>query len=221
MSLLTYPLPAAGYFGGLRVASCTFDLGEALEISRTGAGEVLTADLGPRLWTGQVTLAQARARTAHATHAVLQTLRQAGRSLMVFDPAHACPAADPEGAILAAAGAAPVIAALPAGNRSLQLEGLPAGYGLSPGDYLSFAYGAAPERVAFHQIVQGAVADVAGVTGEIEVIPHIRPGAVLGAPVQLVRPAFKAVIKPSSVQLGASAPGLVGPTSFEILQTLR
>lgn len=215
---LSFPLPVS-FFGGLKVASCVFDLPDALESSRTADGAVLTASLGERLWSARVTLAPGLARDIEAVKARLSVLREAGRSLLVhpypvFSPGH-----DPDGAALA--GATVTIYALAGNSRELRLQGLPPGFVLRAGEFMSFQY-LDPPHLALHQVVSvEVVADGGGITPLIEVTPHIRPGAVTGATVSLFKPAMRGVIVPGSVSVGASRPVFSEGLSFEVVQVLR
>ena len=84
------------------------------------------------------------------------------------------------------------------------MAGLPAWYVLTRGDYLAFDYGS-PSRRALHKVVSLTVqASAGGVTPVFEVTPLIRPGALVGAVVTLVRASCKARIMPGSVSKGAS-----------------
>ena len=53
---LSYPLPTSEFIAALPIASVEFDCPEALEMSRTDGGEIITGSLGTRLWQGEVTL---------------------------------------------------------------------------------------------------------------------------------------------------------------------
>jgi hypothetical protein len=216
---LSFPLPRETFFDLLPVARITFDCPEQIESSRTGAGEVLSADLVARLWSGGVTLGRLTRAETPPLLALLNALRSAGASFMAYDVAHAAPAADPSGAILGAA--APVIASLLAGNRELTISGLPAGYVLSPGDYLAFGYGSDPLRQALHQVVVGSTADGTGLSGNIELTPHIRPGAQVGAAITLIRPYCKALLVPGSVDPGRRDGAVTEGIGFRFQQTLR
>ena len=216
---LSFPLTRSTFFAGLKVIRATFSCPAALETSQTGGGEIITADLGPRLWHGNVTLARAYHREAEAQKAVLSTLRQAGRSFMAFNPAIPGPANDPSGTLLS--GALVKIATLATNNRELSLDGLPVGFELVAGDMLSFDYGAFPTRYALHQVVTGANADASGLTGQIEVTPNIRPGAAVGASVSLYQPWCKAVLVPGSVNDGEAAGVFTTGITFKFIQTLR
>lgn len=214
----SFPIPAAAFWGGLRVASATYSLGETLSHSRTRGGEILVADQGARLWTATLELWQARHDAADGLMAQVEALQMAGASLMVHPLPRPGPILDPEGVVLGTA--TPLIASLAANARELTLSGLPAGYVLSPGDMLGFSYGS-PSKHALHRIVVGATASVGGVTGPLEVVPYIRPGASVGTPVSLLRPAMKALIVPGSVNPGQMQGIWRRGLSFSVIQTLR
>ncbi|PKP71847.1 MAG: hypothetical protein CVT82_00305 [Alphaproteobacteria bacterium HGW-Alphaproteobacteria-4] len=216
---LAFPLARESFFDLLPVQRITFDCPEQVQTARTGGGEILAADLGPRLWSGEVTLGRLTRAEAASVLPLLSVLRSAGASFLAYDVTRAAPLADPTGSILGAA--TPEILELVAGSRELRLGGLPAGYIVSSGDYLGFAYGSGPVRQALHRVVTGAVAAGDGSTGTIEVTPPLRPGASLGAAVTLVKPAIKAVIEPGSTDPGAVTRWLTEGIAFRFIQTLR
>lgn len=215
----SFPASVASFFNLLQISSGKVYLPAALEMSQTGAGEVFTADLGPRLWAGQVTLARRLHTDLAYVEAKLSLMQQAGAGFMAFDPRRTGPAYDPSGAILGAATV--VINSLNSNHRDLTLSGLPAGYVITPGDYLGFSYGSSPVRYAMHQVVIGKTANGSGVTTAIEVTPYIRDGAAVGATVTLLRPTFKAVIVPGSVTASEGARVQSSGLSFGFIQTLR
>jgi hypothetical protein len=216
---LSFPLARGTFWAGLKIAEARPSLPDERELYRTAGGEVITAELGARLWRGVATLAPMRAAEAEAALAVIRVLNQSGRSFHASPAGHDMPTNDPAGLMLGASTV--TIASLPAGNRELALTGLPAGFALAVGDYLSFAYGANPTRYALHQVVNSATADATGLTPAFEVVPNIRPGAAVGTAVTLLHPSFKAVIVPGSVQEGRLARTLRKGISFAWQQTLR
>lgn len=213
---LTFPLSISDFFKGLRMTVISFDLSESSVSVETGGGEILRSDVGPRLWEGSVSLLIAEHRDQAAITAKINTLRQAGREFYVFDPTLKAPRLDPDASILGSA--TPTISSIATDNRHLSIEGLPAGYKLSAGDMLSFVYDG---RQALHQVVVGAAANSGGITGLIEVIPHIRPTAAIGADVTLHQPVCKAVMLPDTVNTGAKSGNLTRGVSFKFRQTLR
>lgn len=192
---------------------------ESLELSESGGGDLLTADIGERLWQGEVTLGKiTRAEDADAI--TLIDVIRAGKPFLVFDVRRPGPRDDLTGASLGSA--AVTIHALPVNNRQVRLAGLPAGYTLQRGDYLGWDYGSAPVRRALHKVVDVSVtADAAGTTPAFEILPNVREGAQLGAAVRLVRPYCTAIIVPGSVTAGTAAATLTEGARFQWRQTLR
>ena len=213
----TLPMPLAEFWSPLRVASLSLSLPAAAEISRTAGGEIIVAELGARLWSARVTLAPIGIESAAALQVKLRLLPRAGASLFVSPRIGDCPARDPNGVIAASN---VTIASLPAGNQTLSLAGLPAGYALSAGDYLAFNYGN-PAIQAFHQIVGDARADAAGIVPAFEIVPQLRPGATIGASVTLVKPAFKALLIPGSLNEGVMQRTRLAGVTFDLIQTLK
>lgn len=213
---LTFPLSRADFFDLLPIERISFDCPEQLQQSRTGDGTVLTADMGARLWQGQVMLGRmTRAETAQV-RALLEVLRGAGRSFLAYDAAFPAPLADPVLAFLGSA--TPALHTVGGDNRSMRLSGLPGGYVLTPGDLLSFGYAS---RCALHRVVTPATADASGLTPLFDVTPSVRPGFSTGATVSLDRPWCKAVLVPGSVDPGETRRTITEGARFSFIQTLR
>lgn len=213
----TLPMPLAEFWSPLRVASLTLGLPAAAEISRTAGGEIIVAELGARLWTARVTLAPIGIEDAAALQVKLRLLLRAGATVFVSPRVGDYPARDPNGVI---AESNVTIADLPAGNQTLSLAGLPAGYALSAGDYLAFSY-SDPSLQAFHQLVSEARADVSGIVAEVEIVPQLRPGATIGTSVTLAKPAFRALLVPGSLNEGSLQRTRLSGISFDLIQTLK
>ncbi len=212
-----FPMPLAEFWSPLRVASLSLSLPAAAEISRTAGGEIIVAELGARLWSARVTLAPIGIENAAALQVKLRLLQRAGASLLVSPRVGDHPARDPNGVIAASN---VTIDGLPAGNQTLSLSGLPAGYSLSAGDYLSFSYGNPGPR-AFHQLVGDARADAAGIVPAFEIVPQLRPGATIGTSVTLTKPAFKALPVPGSLNEGVMQGTRLAGITFDLIQTLK
>lgn len=216
--MLSYPLTYAQFLGALRAEEVTFRLSHPQEHTRLGDGTVISASLGASLWSGTIRLAQAN----HPRHAQMEALiglmDQPGASFLCHDPRYLGPAGDPTGAIL---GSRTITIHSVAGTmRELRITGLPVGYVLAAGDMLAFQYGSNPVRHALHRIVVGGTASSGGLTPLLEVVPNLRPGAVAGLSVQLVRPACKARLLPEP-SYGAGRQALSRGASFDFIQTLR
>lgn len=215
---LSFPLPLDQFFGGLRILECSFRLPPAAIQSRTRGGEILTAEIGVRLWTARVTLRPLLHREASAALAKLELLEGAGASLMVT-PWPMCGLADDRDGSKSL-GRSPVISLLAPNNREFRISGLAPDLEISAGDFLGLTYGS-PTRFGLHRVVTGRVANGAGALLQpIEVMPPLRPGVALGAAVTLHRPACKAVIEPGSVEDGQMRGNRREGISFNAIQTL-
>lgn len=210
---ITFPVSLASFFSNIGIASCEFDLTEAYETSETGGGEILRADYGPRLWEGMATVKPYTAELAEDVLARIRMLREA-RATFFVTPIHYPKPRD------MLTGPVCTIDALGGDGRSLRLSGLANGSQLRRGDFLTFVYGSGPVRYALHQLVEDALV-LGGLTPFFEVIPAIRPGAVVSQTVALSAPFCKAIIVPASFQLGGMAPLITRPGSFRWRQTLR
>lgn len=215
---LTFPLPLETFFNGLAIQSGTPDLGEALEMSETGGGEILTAALGNRLWTIDISIASRTYAEGAAIQAKLDLLRYPGRSLLAKLSPMVGPFNDPTGAILG--GFTPALYSVAGNNREIVISNVPMNYVLLPGDFVSFTYGTNPTRYAIHQI---AVGGNAGSNGRVtvELSSFVAPGYTTGGPVQLIDPRFKAIVKPGSVTPGTIAGQRNEGFKFTLVQTFR
>jgi hypothetical protein len=212
-------LTLAEFFSNLPIAQQTFWMPDQLEQNRTGSGEQITADLGDRLWQGDVLLGKMTRGEAGRHEVLIDLLNQAGRAFEIFDSRRPRPLLDPNATVLGASSV--TILALGADARELRLTGLPAGYTLSSGDYLSFTYGTSPVRFALHRVVLPVTANGSGQTPLFEVSPAIQPGAVVAAAVTLNRPRMKAVIKAGSMEPGRTSSTITEGVKFSFIQTLR
>lgn len=217
---LTYPLPLATFADSLLVAQNSFTLPEQVQMSRTAGGEQLSSDVGERLWTGKIALGRMTRAEAGRPEVLIDLIRQTGRSFLMYDRYRSNPLLDPLGTILGAATV--TILALAGDARELSLTGLPVGYTLSAGDYLSFAYGTSPVRQALHRVVNPTVvANGLGQTALFEVTPAIRSGAAVAAPVQLKKAFCKAVAVYGSIEEAQRYSTMTEGLAFSWVQSLR
>ncbi|PYE80811.1 hypothetical protein [Pseudoroseicyclus aestuarii] len=209
---LTFPLDLPALFddlAGLWIET-QFDLSEAVETNETGGGEIIRADIGPRLWSGSVTIVAQRHSLAERLLSRLRVLQDA-RASFLASPVHMDPAPDDKAAQILTM----------RGGRELRLSGLAAGTVLHRGRFLSFTYGSGPSRRALHQLVEPAVADGGGATGWFEVTPALRPGVAAGLAVALRAPVCKAVMLPGSLSRATHRAIVTDAVTFDWRQTLR
>lgn len=219
MAVLTFPLTLAQFFDLLPISGCRIDMPDTLDVSETRSGELLTADVGESLWTGQIDMTEVLHAEAAAVKPLMNLLRRGGTSFLASDASRPWPRLDPNGAIIA--GSTPTILALGASSRELSLAGLPVGYQISRGDLISFTYAASPTRYALHEFVGSGAANGSGQTALLEVTPPIRSGAVTGTAVQLVWPRCKAKLEPGSADTGMNVATITNNMTLRWRQTLR
>lgn len=216
---LSFPLQLAAFFDGLKIAESTFDLTEALETNETGDGEYFTSDYGPRLWEGSLTVRAENPDRADELVARAELLRSAGATFFVSRKHRLGPIGDREGVKLGSS--APVISALATNNREISISGLPSLYAMKAGDMLSFTYLNNPMRYALHRVVTNKEATAAGVLSNLEIIPPLRPGAVINTPITLIKPFCKAAIIPGSFEPQRSVSSRAYGFSFRWRQKLK
>lgn len=216
---ISFPLSRDDFLSTLFVQNIQLFIHRQDQMIGLGGGEILKSELAPALWRGAVQLAVMEARPAAAVEALLAMLEVPGRAFEVCSPDLIGPVSDPMGAGLL--GFAPTIHAIDEPGSTLRLAGLPIGYEITPGDMLSFSYGTNPVRQALHRFVEGDTASAIGQTAALTVVPHIRPGALVGATVELVRPWCKGVMIPGSVSYGSRVNGITSGLGFQFQQSLR
>jgi hypothetical protein len=213
---LTFPLALDQFADDLRLSAVVFDLADERGVTGLRSGQILTYEMAPRLWTGTATLSPGRTMAIREVSAVMRRLQDVSTSFLLYDPSSRAPAGDPSGVVLGSA--TPQVDTLDANNREMKIKGLPVGYSLRPGDMLTIDQ---TDHLALHQIVVGGVADGAGVTPLIEVVPHIRTGAEVNDDVFLAPAYCRAMIVPGSVRPATHEPGEISRgVAFEFVQVL-
>lgn len=220
---LSFPLPLSALADQLfgdelygsegNAASVSWLLQDNREMSGMGSGQVLQSDLGPSLWTGDVSSREFYHAEARRIEAKLNAVIRSIGSFYLYDPRKPYPYEDPDGSILGASSVQ--INSLP-DAKSMTLKGLPVGYKLTEGDYLSFDYG--DGRRAFHEVAEAVTANGSGVTPAFEVSPFIRPGAAVNAAVTLIKPAMKCIVRPGTLQVQSTGNVVTTQISFSVVQ---
>ncbi|PQA72230.1 hypothetical protein [Brucella oryzae] len=213
---LTFPLSLAAFADKLPIETVKWRLAFQQETTGLGSGEVITADLAPPRWEGDVTLGKMRHEQAASIQALIESLGGALSSFYLYAPQKAFPVKDPTGSIMG--GSTPAIASVGANNKSLSVSGLPAGYQLSVGDLFAFDYGENPVRRNMHRLVEGVTATGGGTTSVVEVAPPFRPGVAVGLSLTFIKPAIKVKILPGSFDEGAAKDLFTDGMAFSVYQ---
>lgn len=215
---LTFPLTTAVFQDKMSIETVRWWLESFQEMSITGGGESLVADLAPRMWKGDVNMSIMTHEKAASVQALIESLDGSLQTFDMFDPRRAYPIDDPTGSILGAS--TPEIAALNVNNKQLNISGLPAAYKLKGGDMFSFTYSAT--RRALHRIVLDVNASGAGLASNVEVRPHFRPGVAVGQAISFIKPYCRVRMIPGSFQPGTGIPGgFTEGMSFQVQQVIN
>lgn len=112
---ITFPIAPANFMRKLLISSITFDLQQSVEQSETGGGEIISADMGPALWEGEITLSKMDHLEVNDANALINVLRPSGRTFIAYDTRREGPLMDLNGTILGSA--APTVHSIPVGGR--------------------------------------------------------------------------------------------------------
>ena len=182
------------------------------ELARTAGGDSQAKDMGPAVWRATYATVPMPEGGARALYADLLTLRGAVHPFYVTVLPDAPAARDGE----ALAGV--TVASVSPDNAALALTGLPAGFEMTYGDYLSIETAAGGREL--HMLARGAAADGSGATPEMEVVPHVRPGTTAGDAVTLVGPVVEMKLEPGSLR-HERLNAVLGRVSFQAVQVIR
>lgn len=202
----------ANFFEKFRVQTYSFGLSESLVSSRDGAGQLLVADLGPRLWGGTVTIPPMSLASYRSVNVALQQIQRAENSFLIYDKAGQAPIKSKTTDNLANA------KINVAGNAySATLITLPANFKITAGDYFSLIHN------GVHRLFQ-VVADVnanASGTATVQLLNPLPNGIVNGTAITLRKATVTARYLPNSMSLGSVTPSHFEGASFQWVQTFK
>lgn len=213
---ITYPRP---FPDSLRFAKSQMTLTRQMSTITLEGGGVQTAEMGEPLWRLSATTEPLRwsgRRQLAAWHASLA----GSRRILAYDWVGSYPIAYGAavlGLTRAGGGAFNGTATLTICTATtVTLSGLPAGYVLSAGDRMSWAWAGVR---AYHEAVETVTATAGGVaTVTVEPGVRLEPSPAVDAAVALVRPTCVMMITPDSWDMDES--GALAPASFEAVQVV-
>ncbi|MAY32786.1 MAG: hypothetical protein CMM86_09295 [Rhodovulum sp.] len=179
--------------GGREWLRAPFDLMFQQTVDRTPS-RIWVADQAPPVWMARFETFPIIEAEADALEAQIMGLRGALVPFWCHTARRPVPLSVE--AETAPALGAPVVAGIGADRDALSLSGLPAGFVLSAGDFVSVDLGA--DRAALIRLVGSGVADGAGVTPAIPVVPGVAAGVAVGMAARLDRPRMAAQMVPGS-----------------------
>lgn len=174
-------------------ATAAFMLNRRQEMSRTPAG-VVAKDLGPSLWRADFETYVLPLSDAEGLHANFLTLGGALRTFYAAPMQKRRPAAWSGEALTGV-----TINAIRSDNAALRLTGLPAGFVLTAGDYVSIETAIGGRELI--KLATGGTVSGTGLSPWVEVVPHLRPSVAVGDAATLIDPLVEMRLDPGSLEM--------------------
>lgn len=212
---LTFPLSSAVFVGTLRIAEVQFYRKDFIEISGLASGEVLTAQIAFSKWMARISLASMTHVQAAAAQALIEAIGP-HQEFNLYDPRKQYPRYDHDGSELGLA--SPSIQSIGTNNRSLRIQGLPAGYDLAAGDFFSYSFSG---RQALARIAEDVSATGAGLTPLFDVSGPLRFGTAVSQAVRLVKPFARMMFMPDTFDPGTGDILITSGMTFTAIESLR
>lgn len=162
------------------------------EISRTAGGVTLVKNMGPMLWQANYVTPPLTIERAGEVEADLLSLQGGIELFEGYDPRHPLPASDKVSALSGV-----TVSFISPNRERMQIDGLPVGFALSKGDWLSVDDGA---NLHLIKVVEAETADGTGETGQFTVAPFVHALIETGDAVTLRYPCARWMIEKDSVQ---------------------
>lgn len=139
------------------------------------------------LWGASYPLYSAKGAHAREVNAKVYSLNGMSKTMLWADPYYTGPASGVRSGL-----GNVTVASVRQDRGAIGLSGLPVGFVLSAGDYLSITY--ASGRIYFGTFAEGGVAGGAGGLGQRDLFPYLPLGIGVGDRIELLRPHFKAMV---------------------------
>ena len=157
------------------------------EMSGSGDGRFWSTQLATPLWGASYALTGHDANKARELNGKINALDGMSKPFLWADPYYKGPASGVTDGLDNV-----TVSAIRADRGAVSLRGLPPGFRLSAGDYISIGYTSG--RVYFGQFAEGANATDEGTVTNREIRPYLPFGVGTGSPVEMIRPRFRAVV---------------------------
>ena len=205
---IAYPINLLPGFPGWTTG---FDLRWRQEQSTQASGRILVKDMGSPLWTLRAATKPLSPNNLDAWRARLTSLENGLQTFWGYPMSRCYPILYPKGSwpTGSAFSGACTLASIDASRKIISISGLPAGFKLSIGDYVSVSGD-------LHHVMEATTA-AAGTTGFFEVRPHIWPGVTAPKVATVKQPACLMAVVPGSVSSDTGPSGW-GALSFQAME---
>lgn len=208
----------ADFFDKLKIADYSLYPAENLIHSQTGAGQIITAEMGPRLWRGSITLAPMSHADAFAQGSLVQEMMNPGAKFAMTEKKRQHPQADP-GSVIGAGSGWQLVSTSNSNGYTFGDSGR-GGYKITAGDRFSYTTGTPAYGLSYHYNEFRRDFTLGNAT-TLPVL--IRQYGALGGPqtVILKRPFLVAMIIPGSLTPFRFTPSHAEGMSFDFIQSIK
>lgn len=183
---------------GLRWTQTRLVLRRRQQISTTAEGRINAQDLGPALWrAAEFITAPLPAYDADLAISDFQSLRGSINPFYVYDVTRARPVEMTSEGQFNLSGV--TVSAISADRGGLTLTGLPPGFAMTSGDYVSIQTSVGGRELVRVVRAWKSTYDGLGTTPEMEVEPVLRPSVQVDDVVDLVKPMVEMRLEPDSL----------------------
>lgn len=210
---LADPLGLAALSDQLKIADVKFALNWYQEMSGTGGGDTLYADVAPARWMADVTCEPQPHATAEGIMALLNSRAGGLKKLLLSNKKMPYPTTDPAGSIF---GTATPVVGVVADSYHLSFTGFPNGYVLPLGTYFQIIFGST--RYYLGQFCEAVTANGSGAVASVEVSPPLPASVASGNAVTVKKPAGKFRVTPNTAYPSTSN-GAFSTVTFSAEQT--
>ncbi len=209
---ITYPLDILQAFPGW---TTEFELLWRQEQSRQANGVTRVKDFGSPLWRAAYVSRTLSANDLDEWRARLDAMEGGQQQFKGYPLSRCYPIAYPNGSWPTGGafnGTTAAVNSINANRKSITLKSLPAGFQLRVGDMIQIG------TFNLHRVQEVATA-TAGVTGALEIRPHLWPETAINDAVSVKRPACLMTIVPGSISSSADPQTGRGTVSFQALES--
>lgn len=198
---LADPLGVAAFADQYKVADVKFALTWYQEMSATGGGDTLYADIAPPRWHADITTNMLLHADAEAVMALINSRAGGLKTFLLYNYRLPYPSSDPDGSIFGAV--TPVVGTI-ADAYHLAFTGFPNGYVMPAGSFFQAIFGST--RYYLGQFAEARTADGSGNIASVEVAPALPASIIGGEAVTVKKAAGKFRIVPGSAAASVSTP---------------
>lgn len=216
MAAYTFPLTREQFSDKLRIQSMRLRLENPQDVNFSKGGEIFVAELSPPIWVGEARVGILTAAQAAELQGMFEVLDGSLNSFYLSHPLFPYPSTDYFGEVLEAHTTPIKIGSIAVNHKEISIKDAPPGFEFPAGAF--FHFDDAGHR-SFHRLIGSTTANGSGVTGNVEVRPHLRYGAV-NTVLEFKKPALQVKLVPSTFSEGEAEMVIVSGMGFQFRQVI-